>query len=96
MSRKPLEPMPMAELLAIGVTTDLPTAARALRIPLDQAYRMAREGTFPAGAERYGRNWSVKRAGLFRALGLDPAMTAAPAAARSQPRSRSGPRASAA
>jgi hypothetical protein len=80
MSRKPLEPMSVDELNALPVTTDLPAAARALRIPLDLAYKMAREGTFPAGAQRHGRNWSVRRADLFRELGLDPAMTAPPAA----------------
>lgn len=69
-----LEPMTMRELLALPVITDLRTAARALGIPENRAYRLARSGGFPCEVKRYGHEWSVPRAGIFRELGLDPAM----------------------
>ena len=74
---KPLPPMTMAELLALPVAVDLRTAARALRITANQAYVLVRVGKFPVPVKRYGREWRVSRASIFRELDLDPAMVTA-------------------
>jgi hypothetical protein len=77
---KPLPPMTMDELLALPVAVDLKTAARALGIVPNRAYELVALGTFPCPVKRYGREWRVSRASIFRELDLDPAMTAPPAA----------------
>jgi hypothetical protein len=72
------EPMGMEELLALPVSIDLRTAARALRIGKNKAYEQATAGTFPIPVRRSGAEWRCNRADLFRELGLDPATVAAP------------------
>jgi Helix-turn-helix domain len=79
---KPLEPMTMAELRKMPTAVDLQTAARALRITANRAYTLAREGKFPVPVKRYGREWRVSRASIFRELDLDPFMDAGPPAER--------------
>lgn len=76
---KPLEPMEMKELLALPVAVDLRTAARALGITANTAYAMVGNDTFPCPVRRYGREWRVSRASIFRELDLDPLMVAADA-----------------
>jgi excisionase family DNA binding protein len=70
----PLPRMGMEELLALPVAVDLPTAARALGITANRAYELVRNGTFPCPVKRYGREWRVSRASIFRELDLDPLM----------------------
>lgn len=48
-----------AELLALPVTTDLATAARALGIGRNFAQRLAAKGEFPCHVERLGRVYRV-------------------------------------
>lgn len=64
--------MSMSELLALPVAVDLRTAARALGITANRAYELVRTGAFPCPVKRYGREWRVSRASIFRELDLDP------------------------
>jgi predicted DNA-binding transcriptional regulator AlpA len=85
MPRKPPESMTMAELLTLPVTLELPEVCRALRISRSYAYKLIAEGRFPIPAKRYnGAALHFARADLFRELGLDPAMVAAPGASESR------------
>ena len=77
----PLPPMSMQELLALPVAVDLRTAARALGITANQAYVLNSAGKFPVPTKRYGREWRVSRASIFRELDLDPAMVSPPTSA---------------
>jgi predicted DNA-binding transcriptional regulator AlpA len=52
------------------VTVDVPTAGRAFGIGRDQAYRLAKEGTFPVPVLRIGRVLRVSRASVLAALGM--------------------------
>ncbi|TWS20984.1 helix-turn-helix domain-containing protein [Tsukamurella asaccharolytica] len=65
--------MSPAELDALGVSTDLRTAARALGIGKSMAYRLADQGKFPCPIMRIGSRWVVPTAGLRAALGLTEA-----------------------
>jgi hypothetical protein len=49
---------------------DVPTAGRAFGIGRDEAYRLAREGSFPAPVLRLGRYLRVTRAAVLNALGI--------------------------
>ena len=71
--------MTMEDLLALPVTIDLRTAARALGIGKNAAYEMAAAGTFPCPVQRYGQQYRMTRPHLFTYLGLDPAMVTLPA-----------------
>jgi len=64
--------MSMEELLALPVSVDLRTAARAFGIGRDAAYRMAAAGIFPCPVRREGQQYRVTRPDLFRAVGLPP------------------------
>ncbi|WP_414944840.1 helix-turn-helix domain-containing protein [Amycolatopsis sp. cmx-11-32] len=57
-------------LHALGVTTDLLTAARILRIGRTKAYQLAKCGGFPVPATRIGRHYVVAVAHLADLLGL--------------------------
>ncbi len=81
---KALEPMSMEELLALPTAVDLRTAARALGIPANRAYELVQLGKFPCPVKRYGREWRVSRASIFRELDLDP-LTVAGATLAEQP-----------
>lgn len=59
------------ELDALGVSTDITTAARAFGLHRDDAYDLAKSGRFPCPVFRAGRRWVVPTAGLRRALGID-------------------------
>jgi excisionase family DNA binding protein len=48
-----------------------PTAARALGLGRDRAYRLAARGELPFTCYRFGRSWRVPTAALRRALHLD-------------------------
>ncbi|MFI7122697.1 helix-turn-helix domain-containing protein [Amycolatopsis sp. NPDC049868] len=58
-------------LAALGVTTDLMTAARMLGIGRTTAYKLARNGTLPVPAVRVGRSYRIAVAPLIELLGLD-------------------------
>jgi hypothetical protein len=79
-------PMTMEELLALPVSVNLPTAARALGIGKNKAYEMAATGALTDGGEmpcpvrRLRNEYRVTRPDLFRALGLPPDLIARPAA----------------
>ncbi|WP_299489908.1 helix-turn-helix domain-containing protein [uncultured Gordonia sp.] len=65
------------ELDALGVSTDLTTAARALGISKSTAYASARAGTFPVRVIRVGSRYVVPTADLRAALGLGAPQDAA-------------------
>ncbi|MER7859176.1 helix-turn-helix domain-containing protein [Amycolatopsis japonica] len=58
-------------LAALGVTTDLMTAAHMLGIGRTTAYKLARNGTLPVPTVRVGRNYRIAVAPLIELLGLD-------------------------
>ncbi len=61
-----------AEMLALPVTVDVPTAARALGLGRSTAYELARRGEFPCRVLRVGRSYRVPTAGLMQVLGIEP------------------------
>lgn len=65
--------MTREELDALGVATDLRTAARALGLGQSTAYQLASEGRFPIKVMRAGSRYIVPTAGLREALGIDAA-----------------------
>ncbi|WP_216211158.1 helix-turn-helix domain-containing protein [Amycolatopsis aidingensis] len=67
----PPPPWSREGLYALGVTTDLLTAARVLRIGRTKAYQLARSGDFPVPTTRIGRRYVVAVAHLVEFLGLD-------------------------
>lgn len=66
------------EIRALGVTTDLLTAASVLRIGRTKAYQMAAAGQFPVPVVRTGRRYVVAVVHLLRLLGLDTGPDATP------------------
>lgn len=58
------------EVLALPVTVDLLTTARALGIGRSMAYEMARAGTYPVPLFNVGRRYRAMRADLLAVLGL--------------------------
>lgn len=64
--------MTRAELLALPVTVDIGTAARALGLGRSTGYELARRGEFPCRVLRVGGSYRVPTADLLRVLGLDP------------------------
>lgn len=64
--------MRVDEFEALGVTTDLETAARALGVGRGTAYRLAQAGEFPCRVIRVGGRWVVPTVGL-RDLVMAPA-----------------------
>ena len=61
--------MTRTELLALPVSVDLVTAARAFRIGRTKAHELARAGEFPVPVLRLGSTYRVTRSDLLRALG---------------------------
>lgn len=64
--------MTRAELLALPVTVDVPTAARALGLGRSTGYELARRGEFPCRVLRVGSSYRVPTADLMRVLGVEP------------------------
>jgi excisionase family DNA binding protein len=58
------------EVLALPVTIDLLTTAKALGISRSMAYEMARSGTYPIALYRVGQRYRATRADLMEALGI--------------------------
>jgi excisionase family DNA binding protein len=74
--------MTLAELLAMPVTVDIGTAARALGLGRSTGYELARRGQFPCRVLHVGSSYRVPTAELMRLLGVDPGelQTTSPAA----------------
>ena len=66
-------PLTVTEVLALPASTDVVTAGRAFGMSREAAYDAAAAGTFPVPVLRVGRRWVVPRAGILKALGIDPA-----------------------
>lgn len=58
------------EVLALPVTVDLLTTARALGISRNMAYEMAHQGTYPIPLYNVGRRYRAMRADLLAVLGI--------------------------
>lgn len=63
-----------AELLALPVTVDVTTAARALGLGRSTAYELARRDEFPCRVLRIGSSYRIPTADLLRVLGIEPPM----------------------
>jgi predicted site-specific integrase-resolvase len=63
--------MTYEELMALPVSVDLPTAARALGIGSSTAYDLHRRGELGVSVQRYGSRLRVPRSELFRVLGVE-------------------------
>ncbi|AUG76285.1 DNA-binding protein [Kitasatospora sp. MMS16-BH015] len=59
------------EIFNLPVSVDMRTAAGALGVCLNTAYRWAAEGTFPCRVLRPGWRYLVPTAGLMRALEIE-------------------------
>jgi excisionase family DNA binding protein len=66
------EGLTLAELLALPVTVDVTTAARALGLGRSTAYELARRDEFPCRVLRVGSSYRIPTADLLRVLGIDP------------------------
>jgi predicted DNA-binding transcriptional regulator AlpA len=64
--------MTLAELLAMPVTVDIGTAARALGLGRSTGYELARRDEFPCRVLHVGSSYRVPTAELLRLLGVDP------------------------
>ena len=62
------------EVLALPVTVDILTTARALGIGRSMAYEMAREGTYPVPLYSVGKRYRAMRADLLAVLGVSDAV----------------------
>jgi hypothetical protein len=62
--------MTPAEVLALPVVVNVPTAGRALGMGSTLAYELAKAGTFPVPVLKVGRLYKVPRAGLLEVLGI--------------------------
>ncbi|MCU1591670.1 MAG: hypothetical protein JWP11_2926 [Frankiales bacterium] len=62
--------MSPAELLALPVAVDLPTANKAFGMGDTLGYELAKAGDYPCRVLRLGRLYRVARADLLEALGL--------------------------
>ena len=60
------------EIDALGVATDLRTAARALGVSASQGYALVKANAFPVPVVRVGSRIVVPTEGLRAALGLSP------------------------
>jgi hypothetical protein len=67
---EPTGGMTREELLALPVSVDLMTAARALDMGRTTAHKLARTGRFPVKVLRVGNRYKVATADLLEALGM--------------------------
>jgi len=63
--------MTFPELFRLPATVDLTTAATALGIHVNTAYKLVQQGTFPCPVLRIGWRHRVPTRALMRALGID-------------------------
>lgn len=64
-------PMTFTELFDLPVAVDLRTAARALGICVETAYRLIHEGAFPCPVMRVGGRYRIPTTSLMRTLGIE-------------------------
>jgi hypothetical protein len=63
-----------AEVIALGVRTDVPTAGEILAgLCRDEAYRSVKRGDFPVPVLKVGRHLVVPVAPILELLGIKPA-----------------------
>jgi hypothetical protein len=82
--------MTMEELLALPVSVDILTAARAFGVGRFKAYELAKAGKFPCRVIQVGPKYRVPRGAIFEALGIDPD-AAATRPGRPSPKRRPAP-----
>lgn len=70
-----VEPMSPAELHAIPVSVNLPTAGRAFGMGRTRAFELAKAGEFPCRVIKVGNKYRVPRSAIFEALGIEDAET---------------------
>lgn len=63
--------MTFPELFKLPATVDLETAASALGVSVNTAYKLVRDGRFPCPVLRLGWRHRVPTLALMRALGID-------------------------
>ncbi len=61
-----------SELLALPVTVDIGTAARALGLGRSTGYELTRRDEFPCRVLHVGSSYRVPTAELLRVLGIEP------------------------
>ncbi|MFJ6809834.1 helix-turn-helix domain-containing protein [Streptomyces anulatus] len=71
MTRGPGGRLGFTELFDLPVAIDLRTAARALGICTETAYRLNQRGVFPCPVLRVGGRYRVSTSELMRILGID-------------------------
>ncbi|WP_106584656.1 helix-turn-helix domain-containing protein [Murinocardiopsis flavida] len=59
------------ELFALPVAVDLTTAAHAVGISINTAYKLVRQGLFPCKVLRIGYQYRVPTSGLMECLGIE-------------------------
>ncbi|WP_019634769.1 helix-turn-helix domain-containing protein [Actinomadura atramentaria] len=64
-------PLTFAEVFALPLAVSMRTAARALDIHVQTAYRMVREDRFPCEVIRAGRKYRVPTLALMNVLGIE-------------------------
>lgn len=67
------QPLTFPELFGLPTTVDLTTAARALGVHVNTAYRLVKRGEFPCAVLRPGYRYRVPTIGLMRVLGIEQA-----------------------
>jgi hypothetical protein len=67
-----MQPLTFEQLNALPTTTDLITAARALRIGRTKAYGLAKAGEFPVRIIRVGTSYHVPTSELLKVPGVTP------------------------
>jgi hypothetical protein len=65
-----IKEMTLTELLALPVSVDLVTAARAFGLGRTKAFELAQAGEFPCRVLRVGPKYRVPRSAIFEALGV--------------------------
>ncbi|MEV6927046.1 hypothetical protein AB0M46_21435 [Dactylosporangium sp. NPDC051485] len=80
------EPWTGDRIRALGVVTDLPTAARVFGLGRALAYQLARDGQFPVQVLRVGNRYRVPVAAILAALHLPAAPAgSSPSATNTEP-----------
>ncbi len=64
-------PLTFPELFELPTVVDLRTAARAVGISINTAYKLVHSQRFPCPVMRLGWRYQVSTAGLLKALGIE-------------------------
>jgi Helix-turn-helix domain len=65
------QPLTFPELFGLPTAVDLATAARAIGIHLNTAYRLVKRGEFPCAVLRPGYRYRIPTTGLMRVLEIE-------------------------